>query len=161
MDFAVACGWHHTGPFATFHSSSNPTNQNRERHPEPKALFLWRPNLRDDGDNHVLELAFAVAAITIVPYNLRNFSGELEFLQARVSASTRFLKTIGNRLADGRSNPSHRLRVTPARGKRPWAQDLPRRTVSGWRWRWRRLAVPKCPEGWWRFSRRSVDREHC
>jgi putative PIN family toxin of toxin-antitoxin system len=37
--------------------------------------YLWRPNLRDEGDNHLIELAVAGNAITIVTNNLRDFQG--------------------------------------------------------------------------------------
>ncbi len=41
--------------------------------------YLWRPNLRDEGDNHVLESALASGAIVITK-NIRDFrSGELRF----------------------------------------------------------------------------------
>ena len=34
--------------------------------------FLWRPNLRDEGDNHLVELALAAGA-AIVTHNVRDF----------------------------------------------------------------------------------------
>jgi putative PIN family toxin of toxin-antitoxin system len=37
--------------------------------------YLWRPNLRDEGDNHLIELAVAGNAIMIVTNNLRDFQG--------------------------------------------------------------------------------------
>lgn len=40
----------------------------------------WRPNLRDESDNHVLELAIAAGGIPIVTFNRRDFAGgELRF----------------------------------------------------------------------------------
>ena len=42
--------------------------------------FLWRPNLRDEGDNHLMELAVAANATHIVTNNLRDFrSSNLRF----------------------------------------------------------------------------------
>jgi putative PIN family toxin of toxin-antitoxin system len=42
--------------------------------------YLWRPNLRDEGDNFVLEIAVAAAPCTIVTHNIGDFrSGELRF----------------------------------------------------------------------------------
>ena len=43
-------------------------------------FYLWRPNLTDEGDNHVLELAAAGNAGWIVTNNVRDFSkAELRF----------------------------------------------------------------------------------
>ena len=42
--------------------------------------FLWRPNLRDESDNHLIELAVAGNAAWIVTGNEKNFAaGELMF----------------------------------------------------------------------------------
>jgi uncharacterized protein len=42
--------------------------------------FLWRPNLRDEADNHVLELAVAGNAACIITANKRDFvKPELKF----------------------------------------------------------------------------------
>lgn len=35
--------------------------------------FLWRPNLRDESDNHVLELAIASGAQAVITNNLKDF----------------------------------------------------------------------------------------
>lgn len=35
--------------------------------------FKWRPNLRDEGDNHLMELAIAANAPNIVTSNIRDF----------------------------------------------------------------------------------------
>jgi len=35
--------------------------------------YLWRPNLRDEGDNHVFELAVAGGAVAIVTNNVKDF----------------------------------------------------------------------------------------
>ncbi|MDF0601170.1 putative toxin-antitoxin system toxin component, PIN family [Psychromarinibacter sp. C21-152] len=47
--------------------------------------YLWRPNLRDEADNHVIELAVASGTKTIVTHNLRDMeSGELAFPSIRI-----------------------------------------------------------------------------
>jgi putative PIN family toxin of toxin-antitoxin system len=47
--------------------------------------YLWRPNLRDEGDNHVLELAVAGGAEMIITKNVADFQGaELRFENIRV-----------------------------------------------------------------------------
>ena len=45
-----------------------------------RIYFLWRPNLRDETDNHLVELAVAGSAQAIVTRNKRDFkSAELKF----------------------------------------------------------------------------------
>jgi predicted nucleic acid-binding protein len=45
-----------------------------------RLYFLWRPNLRDESDNHLVELAVAGGAQAIVTRNKRDFRGaELRF----------------------------------------------------------------------------------
>ena len=42
--------------------------------------YLWRPNLRDEADNHIMELAVAGGAMAIITMNSRDFmSSELRF----------------------------------------------------------------------------------
>jgi len=54
--------------------------------------YLWRPNLRDEGDNHVLELAVAGDAGSIVTLNVRDFrEGQLKFPQVLIETPSRFL----------------------------------------------------------------------
>lgn len=38
-----------------------------------KVYYTWRPNLRDEGDNHLIELAVAGGANTIVTNNIKDF----------------------------------------------------------------------------------------
>ena len=47
--------------------------------------YLWRPNLRDEGDNHVFELAIAGGAQGIVTNNVADFrSADLRFPDVQV-----------------------------------------------------------------------------
>jgi len=55
--------------------------------------FLWRPNLRDEADNHLVELALAGGADAIVTYNRRDFvDAELSFPHLKVLSPSQFLK---------------------------------------------------------------------
>lgn len=56
--------------------------------------FLWRPNLPDEGDNHVLELAVAGAAEFIVTSNTRDFRGDLRFPNLEVITPVEFVARI-------------------------------------------------------------------
>lgn len=60
-----------------------------------RIYFLWRPNLPDEADNHLVELAIAGGAQAIVTNNTRDVrSGELSFPQLHVLTPRQFLKTI-------------------------------------------------------------------
>ena len=57
--------------------------------------YLWRPNLRDEADNHVLEIAVAAGAQTIVTYNRADFLGaELHFPGLHIVVPADLLKGI-------------------------------------------------------------------
>ena len=59
-----------------------------------KVYFLWRPNLPDEGDNHLVELAIAGGAETIVTNNVRDVRrGELSFPGLKILTPAEFLKT--------------------------------------------------------------------
>jgi putative PIN family toxin of toxin-antitoxin system len=60
-----------------------------------KVYFLWRPNLPDEADNHLIELALAGAAASIVTHNLRDLrQGELRFPALRIQTPRQFLATL-------------------------------------------------------------------
>ena len=45
-----------------------------------EVYYLWRPNLPDEGDNHLIELGVAAQADAVVTRNLRDLArGELKF----------------------------------------------------------------------------------
>jgi putative PIN family toxin of toxin-antitoxin system len=57
--------------------------------------YGWRPNLRDEGDNHVVELAVAGGASAIITKNVRDFQrAELHFPGLRVLSPEEALKEI-------------------------------------------------------------------
>ena len=60
--------------------------------------FLWRPNLRDKGDNHIVELAFAGGAQRIVTRNIRDFEQtQLALPQIAIVDPVEFLNERRNR----------------------------------------------------------------
>jgi predicted nucleic acid-binding protein len=62
-----------------------------------KTYFSCRPNLRDEGDNHVVELAVACAASHIVTWNTRDFASmELRFPLLRYNTPPEFLKELSS-----------------------------------------------------------------
>jgi putative PIN family toxin of toxin-antitoxin system len=69
---------------------------------EPVPVFyLWRPNLSDEGDNHLIELAVAGTAARLVTLNARHFrGGELRFPQLAIETPAEFMqrwrKNYGN-----------------------------------------------------------------
>lgn len=55
--------------------------------------YTWRPNLRDEGDNHLIELAVAGNAGFLVTQNLRDFRGaELLFPNLAVMRPEEFIR---------------------------------------------------------------------
>jgi len=60
-----------------------------------QVYYLWRPNLRDEGDNHILELAVAGGASIIVTNNVADFRGsELRFADIRILSPKILLKEL-------------------------------------------------------------------
>jgi len=59
--------------------------------------FLWRPNLPDESDNHLIELAVAGNADWIITRNTRDVTGgELKFDSFGVVTPGAWLKTVEN-----------------------------------------------------------------
>jgi len=60
-----------------------------------KIYFLWRPDLLDEADNHVLELAVAGGARYIVTRNTKDFiRAELDFPHILIRDPLNFLKEV-------------------------------------------------------------------
>ena len=60
-----------------------------------RVYFSWRPNLPDEGDNHLIELAVAGGAEFIVTRNLRDLTQmELRFPKFRIVSPEDFLKEL-------------------------------------------------------------------
>ena len=58
-------------------------------------FFGWRPNLPDEGDNHLVELAVAGGARFLVTRNLRDLSRmELHFPDLRVCSPEDFIREL-------------------------------------------------------------------
>ena len=57
--------------------------------------YLWRPNLKDEGDNFLIELAVAGNAESIITNNLKNLrNAELQFDGLRVLAPEEYLRGV-------------------------------------------------------------------
>ncbi len=55
-------------------------------------IYLWRPNLPDEEDNHILELAVAGNAQAIITHNLKDFrQGQLAFPQIAILTPKQFI----------------------------------------------------------------------
>lgn len=59
-----------------------------------RVYYAWRPNLRDEADNHIVELAVAGAASAIVTRNVRDFriGAELKFPGLEILTPMQLLK---------------------------------------------------------------------
>lgn len=58
-------------------------------------FFLWRPFLRDPGDEMVLEVAVGAGASRIVTHNVRHFEGVQEQFGIRIVTPAEFLLEMG------------------------------------------------------------------
>lgn len=60
-----------------------------------RVYYLWRPNLPDEGDNHLIELAVAGGASHVVTKNLRDLQPmELRFPGLQIVLPEDFLKEL-------------------------------------------------------------------
>ena len=60
-----------------------------------RVYYLWRPNLPDESDNHLIELAVAGGAEFIVTRNLRDLqAGQLQWPNLRMISPENFLKEL-------------------------------------------------------------------
>ena len=59
-----------------------------------RIYYAWRPNLRDEGDNHVVELAVAGGARAIVTRNVRDYriAAQLRFPDLEIVTPRQLLK---------------------------------------------------------------------
>lgn len=58
-----------------------------------KVYYTWRPNLKDEGDNHLIELAVAGGASTIVTKNIKDFQKpELYFPEISIFTPNQFIE---------------------------------------------------------------------
>jgi putative PIN family toxin of toxin-antitoxin system len=59
------------------------------------ARYLWRPNLRDEADNHLVELAIAASAAYIITNNVSDFAqAELKHLGYEVITPEQLLRLL-------------------------------------------------------------------
>ena len=57
--------------------------------------YGWRPSLRDEGDNHLIELAIAGHAQAVVTHNVRDLTrGELAWPHLRILTPAQFLEEL-------------------------------------------------------------------
>lgn len=60
-----------------------------------KIYYGWRPNLADEGDNHLIELAVAGGARAIVTHNVRHLrGGELRWRDLAILTPSECLETL-------------------------------------------------------------------
>lgn len=60
-----------------------------------RVYYLWRPNLPDESDNHLVELAVAGGAEYLLTYNVRDFANpELRFPHLKVRTPPQFLREV-------------------------------------------------------------------
>jgi len=59
--------------------------------------YRWRPNLPDEGDNHIVDLAVAGRASHIVTNNVRDFAGsDLRFPRIRIVGPEQMIEELAS-----------------------------------------------------------------
>lgn len=62
---------------------------------DAEVRYLWRPNLKDEADNFILEIAVAAWPCTIVTHNLKDFvRAELRFPQIALCTPGQLLQSL-------------------------------------------------------------------
>lgn len=62
-----------------------------------RVYYGWRPNLADEGDNHLVELAVAAQASAVITGNARHLkAGELKFPAVRILDPKTFLQELNS-----------------------------------------------------------------
>lgn len=60
-----------------------------------RVYFAWRPNLPDEADNHLIELAVAGGAAAVITHNTRDLgAGELSFDGIKIVTPGDFMQTL-------------------------------------------------------------------
>jgi putative PIN family toxin of toxin-antitoxin system len=58
-----------------------------------EVYYQWRPNLKDEADNHLIELAVAAGDVILLTHNLKDLkSGELLFNEIKILTPAQFLQ---------------------------------------------------------------------
>jgi putative PIN family toxin of toxin-antitoxin system len=60
-----------------------------------EVYYLWLPNLRDEADNHLVELAVAAGAEWIITQNVRDFARPELAFPLRVGTPEQWLREVG------------------------------------------------------------------
>jgi len=59
-----------------------------------EVYYLWRPNLNDENDNFVIELAVASGAEYVITYNLKDFETAEFSFNCKIITPEKFIKEI-------------------------------------------------------------------
>ena len=59
-----------------------------------QVYYLWRPNLNDEGDNHIVELAVASNSRYIITYNTKDFKNFQLSFDIKIMTPGEFIRSI-------------------------------------------------------------------